>query len=83
MNGGRRRGPMSDNERAIWMCVLFPIFWPFLPVLLLCMLVEAIGRKVTDIRYRIRQRRCAHEWGPPTSYFAGSCLKCGAKQNDS
>lgn len=75
MNGGRRRGPMSDNERVIWMCILFPIFWPFLPVLLLCMLGEAVGRKFTDIRWRIRQRRCAHEWG-----LMGWCVKCGAER---
>lgn len=32
-----RGGPLSENGKVIAMCILFPIFWPFIPVLLICM----------------------------------------------
>jgi len=33
---------LSENEKIIWVCILFPIFWPFLPVILICMAAEKI-----------------------------------------
>lgn len=45
-----RRGRMSDKEKVYFMCVLFPIFWPFIPVLLLCDMGEWI-RDVCHARY--------------------------------
>lgn len=47
------RGPMSENEKAVWMCLLFPVFWPFLPVLLICMAVESIRRKFDGPLWRL------------------------------
>lgn len=54
-----RRGPMTDNEKVVWMCVLFPIFWPLLPVLLICLAAEGIR----DAYWRWRHRRKEHAKG--------------------
>lgn len=49
-------GPMSENEKTIWICLLFPIFWPFLPAVLLCMLGEAIRDRTSGWRWRLSCR---------------------------
>lgn len=33
---------LSENGKLIAICLMFPLFWPFLPVLLLCMGIEKI-----------------------------------------
>jgi hypothetical protein len=40
---GRRR--LSENEKVIWFMALFPLFWPFIPVVLLCMWADKIKEK--------------------------------------
>ena len=51
------RGPMSENEKTLMMCVLFPIFWPFIPVLLICWACEAVGNAIRDRYWRWKYRR--------------------------
>jgi len=48
-----RGGPLSENGKVIMLCILFPIFWPLLPVLLVCMGVEAIQRKLDGPLWRL------------------------------
>jgi hypothetical protein len=36
---------MSENEKVIWLALLFPIFWPFLPAILIEIACEKIGHK--------------------------------------
>lgn len=52
-----RRGPMSEKEKAYAFCLLFPLFWPFIPVLLLCDLGEWIGDNCRALYWRWRMRR--------------------------
>jgi hypothetical protein len=47
------RGQMSENGKAIAVCLLFPIFWPLLPTLLVCMAVEAARRKLDGPLWRL------------------------------
>lgn len=61
-----RRGPMSENEKVVWMCILFPIFWPFLPVLLICLATEGIRDAFWRWRYRRAERRLAAKTPHPT-----------------
>lgn len=35
-------GPLSENGKVLLFAFLFPIFWPFIPVLLIVMAVEKI-----------------------------------------
>jgi hypothetical protein len=44
---------LSENEKTILICLLFPLFWPFLPVLLICM----AGEKIRDAYWRWKYRR--------------------------
>lgn len=52
-----RRGPMSEKEKVYAFCFLFPIFWVFIPVLLICDLCEAIGNGARSLYWRWRNRR--------------------------
>lgn len=36
---------LSENEKTIGIALLFPLFWPFIPVLLICMAGEGIRNK--------------------------------------
>lgn len=45
--------PLSENGKLIAMCLLFPLFWPFLPVLLICM----AGDKIRDAYWNWKYRR--------------------------
>lgn len=56
-----RRGPLSENEKALFMCFLFPIFWPFIPVLLICFAAEAIRDAYWRWRHRRAERRAERE----------------------
>lgn len=52
------RGGLSENGKVLVFALLFPIFWPFIPVLLICMGCEA----ARDAFWRWRQRRrTAHD----------------------
>lgn len=35
---------MSEKEKVYFFCLLFPLLWPFIPVLLLLDFIEWIGR---------------------------------------
>ncbi len=52
-----RGGPLSENGKVLAMCVLFPIFWPFIPVILICMACEGIRNAYWDWKYRRAERR--------------------------
>lgn len=52
MGGCNRRGRMSENEKAIFFMILFPIFWPFIPVVLICMACEKIAQSFREWRRR-------------------------------
>jgi hypothetical protein len=54
------RGPLSENEKTIWICLLFPLFWPFLPVILICMGIEKIRDAYWGWKYRRAERRELH-----------------------
>lgn len=47
-----QRGRLSENGKVLAMCILFPIFWPFIPVLLICMAIEKIRDAWWSWRYR-------------------------------
>lgn len=49
------RGPLSDNGRALFLCLLFPLFWPLVPALLACRAAEAIR----DAYWRWQWRRAS------------------------
>jgi hypothetical protein len=52
------RGPRcSENEQVIWVCLLFPLFWPFLPVILACLGIEKLRDVYWTWSYRRRARR--------------------------
>jgi hypothetical protein len=51
-----RRGPMSENEKAIAICLLFPPLWVLLVPILLVMLVDKIKSAYWDLRYRRAER---------------------------
>lgn len=51
-----RGGPLSENEKVLFMCFLFPLFWPFIPVLLICF----AGEKIRDAYWRWKWRRDSH-----------------------
>lgn len=48
---------LSEKEKVYAMCLLFPIFWPFIPVLVICDLAEAIGNGVRSLYWRWRSRK--------------------------
>lgn len=63
-----RGGPLSENGKVLAMCILFPIFWPFIPVLLVCMACDKIRDAYWGWKYRRadrlekrerRERNCA------------------------
>ena len=58
-----RCGPLSEKGKIYAMCLLFPIFWPFIPVLLLCDLAEAIRDGVSSLYWRWRHRKDNKELG--------------------
>jgi hypothetical protein len=43
---------LSENEKVVAMCLLFPLFWPFLPVILLCLAGDAIRNRYWAWRAR-------------------------------
>jgi hypothetical protein len=56
------RGQMSENEKVLWFAFLFPIFWPFIPVLLICMACESIGHRYRKWKWD-REARAAPSAG--------------------
>lgn len=43
---------LSENESLIWFMILFPIFWPFIPLILFLMLCEKIKFAYWNWKYR-------------------------------
>lgn len=58
-----RGQPLSENGKVIAICLLFPLFWPFLPVVLICMGIEKIRDAYWGWSYRradrLEKRRAA------------------------
>lgn len=46
------RARLSENGKLIVFCLLFPLFWPFLPVLLIGMACESIRDAYWERKYR-------------------------------
>lgn len=55
-----RARPLSENGKVIAICLLFPLLWPFLPVVLACMGIEKIRDAYLGWKYR-RTRVGDHE----------------------
>lgn len=51
-----RRGPMSENEKAIFFVLLFPPLWPLGFAWLMCALIEAAGNGLRVLWHRIKLR---------------------------
>lgn len=56
-----RARPLSENGKVLAMCILFPVFWPFIPVLLICFAGEAIRNAYWDWRYRKARSAAAQD----------------------
>jgi len=52
-----RGGPLSENGKVLFLCILFPIFWPFLPAVLICMGVEKMQHAYWDWKWRRAEKR--------------------------
>lgn len=52
-----RGRPLSENGKVIAICLIVPLLWPFLPVVLLCMLGDKIRVGFWGWRYRRAERR--------------------------
>lgn len=66
------RGSMSENEKAIFTCLLFPIFWPLLPVLFICIICESVRRKLNGPLWRFscwRRGTC-----PECNWLKAKCV---------
>jgi len=53
-NSNMPRHRMTEKEKVYFFCLLFPLLWPFIPVLLLLDLIEAIKRGVQFIWQKLR-----------------------------
>lgn len=47
-----RGGPLTENGKVLVMCILFPILWPFIPVLLTCFVCSSIRDAYRRWQYR-------------------------------
>jgi hypothetical protein len=47
---------MSEKEKMYWFVVLFPILWPFLPVLIIIDVFEATKSGVSELWHKMRRR---------------------------
>ncbi len=56
--------PLSENGKVLAICILFPIFWPFIPVVLGCFACEGI--RDAYWRWKYRTRKSATPPVPPT-----------------
>jgi hypothetical protein len=55
--GGMRRHRLSENDKVIVFMLIIPILWPFIPLVLLCMLLEPIGEKIRQKYWGWRIRK--------------------------
>lgn len=55
---------LSEREKIYTFAFLFPIFWPFIPVLIVCDICEAIGRKLNGPLWRL------------SCWRRGTCTRC-------
>jgi hypothetical protein len=48
---------LSENEKVIGFMLIIPIFWPFIPLVIICMLLEPLGDKIRAAYwgYKIRK----------------------------
>lgn len=51
-----RRGPMSENEKAVFLVLLFPPLWPLGIAWGMCTLIEAAGNGLRVLWHRIKLR---------------------------
>lgn len=56
-----RGGPLSENGKVLLFCLLFPIFWIFIPIVLICMAGEGIRNAYYGWRYSRAERREAQK----------------------
>lgn len=47
-----RAQPLSENGKIIAICLIVPLLWPFLPVILLCMLCDKIRDAYYNWKFR-------------------------------
>lgn len=52
-----RGGPLSENGKALAICLLFPLLWPLVPALLVQFAVEGIRDTYWRWRYRRAEAR--------------------------
>src|ERR1043165_9138483 len=52
-----RSARLSEKEKVYAFCLIVPLLWPFIPVLLLCDLFEWIGNGIRSLYWRWRNRR--------------------------
>lgn len=50
-----RRPPMSDKERAYFLCLIIPIFWPLAIAMAIGDLCGAIGNGFRSLYHRLRR----------------------------
>jgi hypothetical protein len=48
--------PLSEDGKVWAMALLFPIFWPFIPVLIVCAIGEGIRNLYYDWKYKHDRR---------------------------
>lgn len=51
------RARLTEDGKVWAMMFLFPIFWPFIPIMALVKLIEWIGEKVRDVYWRWKYRK--------------------------
>lgn len=52
-----RAAPLSEKGKVYAFCLIIPLLWPLIPVLLLCDLGEWVGDRVRSIYWKCRDRR--------------------------
>jgi hypothetical protein len=59
-----RGRPLSDNGKVIAICLLFPLLWPVLPVVLICMGIEKLQHSYQN--WKCRRAKHANASDPTT-----------------
>lgn len=52
-----RSRPLSENGKVIAFCLIVPLLWPFLPVILILIACENIRNAWWEWKYRRAERR--------------------------
>ena len=61
---------LSEREKVYAFAILFPIFWPFIPVLIICDICEAMRRKLDGPLWRL------------SCWRRGTCVKCNWQKTE-